>query len=429
MEKVIMNDEHQDVEQLFIGLMSGTSIDGLDGVLMSIKADEQGCLKFKTLATTSCDWTTEEKLLLNGLCQPHSAHDNVYSLGLGANVVATKEALAVKQLLAQSHYQAQDICAIGAHGQTICHQPQDAFSLQIDNGPLLANSTDIDAIVNFRAADIANGGQGAPLAQAFHQMVFASANKTRVVLNLGGIANITVLGAQGSLISAFDTGPANTLIDYICRTYLNISFDKDGNLARQGQVNHQALTKLLSHPYFTQPYPKSTGRELFNSNFISDYLSQYDLTNLTKANLCDILATLTELTAKTVIDAIAKVYQDHESTLCKDIEIVACGGGAFNSYLLERMALLAHEAKLNLTIAHCSDFGIDAKFLEAQAFAYFAYCTVHAHCLPLHNSTHASRPSILGCICPAPSGYYARSRISASACSGTSACACTSART
>lgn len=398
-----MSNNHHDLEQLFIGLMSGTSIDGLDGVLMSIRPDNNGSLLFKTLATTSIDWTQEEKFLLNGLCQSHSKQDNVYSLGLGANVVATKEAQAVKLLLAKAKLSAKDICAIGAHGQTICHQPQDSFSLQIDNGPLLANSCDIDAIVNFRAADIANGGQGAPLAQAFHQMVFASPDKTRVVLNLGGIANITVLGPKGTLITAFDTGPANTLIDYVCRNYLNINYDDNGLKARSGKINEQALSKMLAHEYFHKAYPKSTGRELFNKDFIEDYLNCHN-----EQNICDLLATLTELTSRSVINAIAQVYHDHQASLGNEIELVACGGGAFNSYLLERMSFWAQENKLNLSICSCSDFGIDAKFLEAQAFAYFAYCTVHGQCLPLNNSTHASRASILGCICPAPQGFYAR---------------------
>ena len=382
--------------KLFIGLMSGTSIDGLDGVLMSITAPDN----FKVLATTTVSWSDEERELLNGLCQTNSKFDSVYHLGQGSNIVAQGEAKAVFQLLKLSGLKSQDICAIGAHGQTICHHPEHSFSLQIDNGPLLANLTDIDAIVNFRAADIANGGQGAPLAQAFHQKLFVNHKSSRVILNLGGIANISVLDRQGALISAFDTGPANTLIDYICRTYFNCPFDHKGSLARTGKVDPQLLQAMLLEPYFAQSYPKSTGRELFNSDFLQRYVPEHML------HSPDLLATLTELTAQSVMDAIYLVYQQHSKQLGDSLEIVVCGGGAYNDYLLERMTALA---KLKVTIGSCDDFGIDAKFIEAQAFAYFAYCTVNAICLPLNNSTHARRPSILGCICPAPNGYYARS--------------------
>ena len=392
---------------LFIGLMSGTSIDGLDGVLMSIAPDVTGELKFKTLATTTVPWDKSEQELLNGLCKAGSKFDSVYHLGLGANVVATKEAQAVKDLLTQVKLQPKDICAIGAHGQTISHHPEVSFSLQIDNGPLLANLTDIDAIVNFRAADIANGGQGAPLAQAFHHKVFTNRQSSRVVLNLGGIANITVLDPKGTLISAFDTGPANTLIDYVCRSYLNCPYDHQGDFARKGTVKQNILDKMLSHEYFVKAYPKSTGRELFNADFLEHYLGTIDPHDTQE--LYSILATLTELTAISVIDAIALVYAHHQSQLGASLELVVCGGGAYNKYLLERMHTLAQERGLKLTIGSCLDFGIDAKFLEAQAFAYFAYCTVHALCLPLNNSTHAKRPSILGCICPAPHGAYQRS--------------------
>ena len=331
-------------------------------------------------------------------------------------------------------------------------------------GPLLANLTQIDAVVNFRAADIAVGGQGAPLTPFFHSIHFSSPEHLRLVLNLGGIANLTALDTKGNILAAFDTGPANTLIDYVCRTYLHQPYDADGKQARQGKVDTKALAQLLSHPYFKAPYPKSTGRELFNIDYIAPLLQELTplpaSTSATSSGtssassgtsttsdtspsamvsaINDVLATLTMFTASTVISAIAQVLDQHPSKVTPVSELILCGGGAYNGFLRECLAKLALKEGLNLKIITNDDLSaaaasqdtqaaehvvpdqqhqgknsvkhtsLEPKFLEAQAFADLAYRTVHAQCLDLHAVTNAQSPTILGCICPAPQGHYTR---------------------
>lgn len=409
----------------YIGLMSGTSIDGLDGVIMRISGAPQA-LQFETVAAGSHNWPLKLKETLHQLCLQNSEVDRLETIYRAANGVAEHEAILVKELLAQAKLEPEDIVAIGAHGQTIRHCPQLAFSAQIDNGPQLAHSTGIDAVVNFRAADIACGGQGAPLTQAFHQQVFAQEGRACLILNLGGIANLTALSKEGELLTAFDTGPANTLMDYVCRAFLHVGYDQDGSHARAGKVDTKALEQLLAHPYLQRDFPKSTGREDFNEATIDFMLHTTELSRpktssdstapaptttlapTAKQRLNDILATLCEYTARSVVDAIAKVVTKYSNKMSPERDLVLCGGGALNPFLRERLTALADEKGLNLTLRSCSDFGLDAKFLEAQAFAYFAYCTVNGICLKLGASTGAHSPALLGCICPAPHGHYVR---------------------
>lgn len=443
----------QTTPEYYIGLMSGTSIDGLDGVLMSITpqaqtkqespsvpsaassaASSSACtssptaapaaaldqfappLSLQIIATVSQDWPAELKATLHQLCQRGSDAERIEPLSLAANAVASYEAQVVQQLLEKSGLPASAIMAIGSHGQTIRHCPDQGFSVQIDNGPLLAARTGIDAIVNFRAADIACGGQGAPLAQAFHQKVFARKQRSCFVLNLGGIANVSAFGKDCQLLTAFDTGPANTLLDYVCRDYLKISYDAHGEHARAGKVNAAALAQLLEHPYLARPFPKSTGREDFNADTFDFMLSplaqqhQQAPEQLDLSTINDTLATLTEFTACTVIDAIEKIINTYASDMSPERDLFLCGGGASNDFLCERFNTLAAQRQLHLTMHNCEDFGVDAKYLEAQAFAYFAYCNVHGYCLNLGKSTGAQSSSILGCLCPAHDGYYVRSR-------------------
>lgn len=426
--------------EYYVGLMSGTSIDGLDGVIIAITPADtaQGALCFKTIATGTLDWPVELKNTLHQLCQQGSETERVEPMYAAANGVATYEAQLVKQLLAKAQLQASEITAIGAHGQTIRHCPQQGFSVQIDNGPLLAHSTGIDAVVNFRAADLACGGQGAPLTQAFHQKIFARQGRSCFVLNLGGIANVTALGKDGELLTAFDTGPANTLLDYVCRTYLGTTYDKDGACARAGSVDQKSLQSLMEHPYLKKDFPKSTGREDFNADTIAFMLQGLQPvtalpdgtvrtvhTTHTDSTACpapapatpitpdqqrlnNVLATLTEYTALSVTNALEQIIARYPDAMSAERDLVLCGGGALNPFLRERLQALAAERQLHLHLKTCSEFGVDAKFLEAQAFAYFAYCTIHGQCLNLGKSTGAQSPALLGCICPAPHGHYAR---------------------
>lgn len=417
--------------ELYIGLMSGTSIDGIDGVLIEISPDG----RLNTLAAESLPWPKTMKDLLNDLSTENSANDRIKSAGLAANAVATAGAAVCVLLMEKAKVNHTQIRAIGSHGQTIRHHPDLGFSMQLDNGPLLANLTDIDTIVNFRAADLANGGEGAPLTQAFHQSVLSSSQKTRFVLNLGGIANVTALAPLGKLLTAFDTGPANTLLDYVCRNYLNCPFDKDGAHAAAGKVDQAALDQLMRHQYLARPYPKSTGREEFNAQTIEFMLQGLEPVLCSNANkdgqagtptesnsetaeaqtspenmarINDILCTLTEFTVRSSLDCIAKIAQDFAEDMSPERELIVCGGGALNQYLLSRMQAYADELDLHLQVLPCTDLGLDPKYLEAQAFAFFAFCCAHAISLNLCSSTKAKRPSILGSICPAPLGFYAR---------------------
>ena len=423
--------------EYYIGLMSGTSIDGLDGVIIEISpaatADSaNSALCFKTVATGSLDWPVELKNTLHQLCQQGSEAERVEPMYAAANGVATYEAQLVTQLLTKAQLKASEITAIGSHGQTIRHCPQQSFSVQIDNGPLLAHSTGIDAVVNFRAADLACGGQGAPLTQAFHQKIFARQGRSCFVLNLGGIANVTALGKDGELLTAFDTGPANTLLDYVCRTYLGTTYDQDGAGAKAGSVDQAALKHLMEHPYLQKDFPKSTGREDFNADTIAFMMQGLQPVTARTAHtenntstacpapapanpnspnqqrLNNVLATLTEYTALSVTNALSQIITHYPEAMSAERDLVLCGGGALNPFLRERLQALAAERQLHLHLKTCDEFGVDAKFLEAQAFAYFAYCTIHGQCLNLGKSTGAQRPALLGCICPAPHGHYAR---------------------
>lgn len=438
--------------EYYIGLMSGTSIDGLDGVIIEISpaatADSaNSALCFKTVATGSLDWPLELKNTLHQLCQQGSEAERVEPMYAAANGVATYEAQLVTQLLTKAQLKASEITAIGSHGQTIRHCPQQSFSVQIDNGPLLAHRTGIDAVVNFRAADLACGGQGAPLTQAFHQKIFARQGISCFVLNLGGIANVTALGKDGELLTAFDTGPANTLLDYVCRTYLGTTYDQDGAGAKAGSVDQAALKHLMEHPYLQKDFPKSTGREDFNADTIAFMLQDLQpvtahtqstaptvhntSTACSTSSACaagsagsapapaspinsnlqrlhNVLATLTEYTALSVINALEQIVAHYHKAMSAERDLVLCGGGALNPFLRQRLQALAAERQLHLHLKTCDEFGVDAKFLEAQAFAYFAYCTIHGQCLNLGKSTGAQSPALLGCICPAPHGHYAR---------------------
>ena len=390
----------------YIGLMSGTSIDGLDGVLIAI--DSYNPLRFHTLTTASLPWEPEIKDTLHQLCLKNSSVDHTEELYAAANAVAQHEAKLCLQLCQQAALAPSFITAIGAHGQTVRHCPQQGFSVQIDNGPLLANLTGIDAVVNFRAADIALGGQGAPLTQLFHQQILAQEGQSCFVLNLGGIANVTALGRNRELLTAFDTGPANTLLDYVCRTYLECMYDLDGGYAQKGQIDTALLQRLLSHPYLQRDFPKSTGREDFNAELLQREVPLTPKQHLTLEQACTLLCTLTEYTVITVLDGIAAIKARYPQSISEHSDLILCGGGAENTFLRERMAQVAAERGLGLQVRTCTDFGVNTQFLEAQAFAYFAALTVQGQTFTgLCHSTGARADTILGCICPAPQGHYA----------------------
>lgn len=339
------------MQELYIGLMSGTSIDGVDAVLVDFKDQ-----KPQLIASHSEAFSEHLFKGLQRLCLPGS--DEINRLGRLDKTVGELFAKAVQGVLNKSGISADDIIAIGSHGQTIRHMPNldTSFTIQIGDPNTIAVKTGIDVIADFRRKDMALGGQGAPLVPAFHQQVFAKMNTPRIILNIGGIANITYLPANDSQqVVGFDTGPGNTLMDYWCQQRRNQAYDVDGQWARSGHSDPSLLHHMLSHSYFAMPYPKSTGREMFNHMWLEQQLADF---NHLKAE--DIQSTLLDLTCQSIANDVI--------TLSPSGELYVCGGGAFNSALMSRLVTLLP----SYTIASTEKLGVAPQWVEAIAFAWLA---------------------------------------------------------
>ena len=363
---------------LFIGLMSGTSMDGVDAVLAAFHGSQwQGAR-----AHAFVPYSGSLKAELLALQDSHA--DELHRSALLAQQLAKLNAQAVAAVLAQAHTDAAQIAAIGCHGQTIRHAPQHGYSLQLMDYALLAELSGITTVGDFRSRDLAAGGQGAPLTPAFHQAVFAHPQHSRVVRNLGGIANISVLPHSGAAFG-FDTGPANMLMDAWVQQHWQQPYDADGRLAAQGQVLPDLLQQLLAHAYFRQPYPKSTGRDLFSLAWLHHYLNRDEAP-------ADVLRTLLALTAHSVADAIAAAAPDAG-------DIYACGGGTANALLMQQLAdlLAEHHTRLHTTAA----LQLPPQQVEAAAFAWLAACWHHRTPVAVHHATGATGARILG------AGYWA----------------------
>jgi anhydro-N-acetylmuramic acid kinase len=289
---------------------------------------------------------------------------------------------AVNALLRESAVDPRDIKAIGNHGQTIRHRPDatPAFTLQIGDAATLANTCGIATVADFRSADIALGGQGAPLAPAFHQWAFARDDQPGFVVNIGGIANITVL-QPGTPVTGFDTGPGNTLLDAWCRQHRNMRFDADGCWANSGKVITKLLGAMLADPYFAKPAPKSTGREYFNGAWLAHSLAKTGV-----AEPADIQATLAELTAHTIASAI-KLHAASGS-------VWLCGGGALNADLLDRIRSNLPSFEVETT----ASLGIPPAWVEAAAFAWLARERLRDSAINIASVTGARASGILGSI-------------------------------
>lgn len=377
----------------FIGLMSGTSIDGIDAALCKISDT-----KFESVATHSILWDDKTNARLHSLCSTND--EEIERLAKTTRAVAQHEACLVNELLEIAKVSKDEVCAIGSHGQTIRHRPNYQFSLQLDNGPMLASLTGIDAIVNFRASDLANQGQGAPLTPIFHKLLLSSKDELRFVLNLGGISNITALN-NNQILCGFDCGPANTLLDLTTREISHSAYDKDAHLALCGTVQKDILEDLIDCAYLKKDFPKSTGREDFNRDTIAPYLYKCKSGEL---KVQDLLATLTEFTVYCVVLHIKRILARYN--LKSSGSLVLCGGGAFNPLIRKRLS--DEMLKIGFVTHLSSDFGVDESFIEAQAFAYFAYLFKARKAIDIKECTNAQRPSIMGCLCPAPDGFYAR---------------------
>lgn len=372
----------------YIGLMSGTSVDGVDGVLASVQDGTAGGLHLLASAYHPFDAGFRAEAM--ALQTP--GDNEIHREALLGNQLAHHYAACVTQLLAAAGVAPAQVRAIGAHGQTIRHRPQSGYTRQTSNPALLAELTGIDVIADFRSRDIAAGGQGAPLVPAFHQAMFAHPGHQRVVANLGGICNISILDGlhgQDSAVCGFDTGPGNMLMDAWIGRHQGLAYDRDGGWAMQGAVHAGLLAAMRSEPYFTQPLPKSTGRDLFDQAWLDAVLVPF-----AGITAVDVQATLAALTATTLADAIAR-HAPQATT------VYGCGGGTCNSYLMEQIAsalgALGHPAIVTTTAA----LGVSPGHVEALAFAWLAQRFVRRAGGNVPAVTGARGQRVLGALYPA----------------------------
>ena len=371
------------MSELYIGLMSGTSLDGVDGVLADFANKS-----VRILAHASTPFSPE---LSRELLALNSASDNeLHRSALAANALVHIYARVVAKLLAQSGTAKAAVMAMGAHGQTVRHRPQSfdgtGYSLQLNNPALLAELSGIDVVADFRSRDVAAGGQGAPLVPAFHQAVFARRGETVAALNIGGIANLTVLGPElADDVMGFDCGPGNALIDAWCLRHRGQAFDDNGAWAASGQVSPDLLAALLNEPYFALAAPKSTGRDLFNADWLATKLEGFQ--SLAPA---DVQASLTELTASTCAASLHRYGSGAKN-------LIVCGGGAFNGHLMRRLQSLLPEVQVDSSQLH----GLPPLQVEAAAFAWLARQAVLRQTASLEKVTGAKGARILGAIYPA----------------------------
>jgi len=350
---------------LYIGLMSGTSLDGVDVALCQI--DQSACRLIASLEYPLPKRLRDDILsTIDGVSSVARVGELDHRLGLlfanAANAMLQQESLA-----------ADDIVAIGSHGQTLWHAPSGdyPFSMQLGDPNLITAHTGIKVVADFRRKDIALGGQGAPFAPAFHQFLFADVAKSVAILNIGGMANITIIGET---LLGYDTGCGNVLMDAWIMKHQEKKYDRDGAWARSGSVDYTLLEEMLSDDYFSQPYPKSTGREKFNLKWLEYILQRYK-----SLSDVDIQRTLLELTAISISNEVLKFNRDI---------LLLCGGGAQNIFLVERLQTLM--PNLQILIAN------DADSLEAMAFAWLAYKRIHKEVVNLKDVTGARKDTLLG---------------------------------
>ncbi|OOG57963.1 anhydro-N-acetylmuramic acid kinase [Rhodanobacter sp. C03] len=369
-----------DASALYLGLISGTSADSIDAALVSF---DHGVPQLQASHTHPWPAALRERML--ALAQDEAPLD-LDAFGRLDVEIGRHFADAALYLLEGSGTSARAVRAIGSHGQTVRHRPtgDHPFTLQLGDPSVIAERCGIDVVADFRRADIAAGGQGAPLLPALHAMLLARPGHARVVLNLGGIANITVLDAAGGVLG-FDTGPANGLLDAWCQRHRGEPFDRDGQFAASGQVDRALLDALLADSYFALPPPKSTGREHFHLSWLAAHV------RLAALSPADVQATLLELTARSVAAAIAQ----HAATA---EDVLVCGGGTHNGRLMQRLSELLAPRRLCST----AEYGIDPDFLEATAFAWLARQRLLGLPGNLPAVTGARGPRVLGAIYSAP---------------------------
>jgi anhydro-N-acetylmuramic acid kinase len=374
---------------LYIGLMSGTSMDGIDAVLLQIEPAPSG-MQLRVAADR--EWPPALQQRLRRAAEDPE-HVGLAELAELDTLVGVQLAQAAEGLLRAAALPAGSVRAIGTHGQTLLHRPRGEapFTLQIGDPNIIAERLGIDVVGDFRRRDVAAGGEGAPLMPAFHAAAFGAPGRTRAVVNIGGIANVTLLGADGSVLG-FDTGPGNCLLDSWARRHLEQAYDARGNWAATGSVHAALLARLLQDPYFLLPPPKSTGRETFSDAWLERAL----------AGACpggapapaEVQATLSELTARSIAEGVRRAAGTEPS------EVLVCGGGAFNADLLNRLQRALPDAHL----ASTGHYGIAPEHVEAAGFAWLAH-----RCL---EGLAGNIPAVTGARHPVPLGGLYRGRLS-----------------
>ncbi|HFD12481.1 MAG TPA: anhydro-N-acetylmuramic acid kinase [Crenotrichaceae bacterium] len=361
----------------YIGLMSGTSLDGVDAALVRFSG-----IKPEIIGSYYYRFNPELRTRLKSLCYQSTAE--LLELGSLDTELGNIFAQCINTLLLKTNTNPNAVTAIGSHGQTIFHSPllKHPFSLQIGNPNQISKLTGIPVVTDFRRADIAVGGQGAPLVPAFHKAIFQTDQENRVILNIGGIANITVLPkTDTSPVIGFDTGPGNTLLDSWILKHKNKPFDENSCFGRAGNVCPDMLANMLKDQYFSQPAPKSTGQEHFSMQWLDTYIRDRQQPVIA----ADVQATLYELTATTIADAI-------HTTAPETHRILVCGGGIHNPMLMEKLTSKLPQYSIEST----ETLGINPDWVEAMAFAWLAYCFVQKIPGNLPSVTGALRPVVLG---------------------------------
>ncbi|MET3107716.1 anhydro-N-acetylmuramic acid kinase [Oxalobacteraceae bacterium GrIS 2.11] len=366
----------------YIGLMSGTSLDGVDGVLIEM-GDQEGHMQ--QLAASYVPFTSDIRASLFAL--QFSGFDEIHRVSQAANQIVLVYAECVLHLLKNTGLYPEKISAIGVHGQTVRHRPEFGYTIQINNPALLAELTNIDVIADFRSRDIAAGGQGAPLVPAFHRSVFGKSDETRVVANIGGISNISILRSDGAT-RGFDTGPGNVLMDAWMMQHKSQAFDTNGDWARHGQVNYALLDHLKDDPFFHKLPPKSTGRDLFHMDWLNNKLRLFR-----DVSPVNVQATLCAFTADTLVEAI----EDYASDVS---QVYICGGGAYNKTLIEAIHAGLNSRERAVSVESTEVLGISPNHVEALAFAWLAYRHIERIPGNLPEVTGAAGGRILGALYP-----------------------------
>ena len=368
--------------ELYIGLMSGTSLDGVDAVLV-----EFGGARTTVLGHCSAPFPAALKAEFLALNTPDA--NELHRAALAGNALSQLYADQVRALLQACNVSANQVRAIGAHGQTVRHRPQEfdgvGYTLQVNQPALLAELCGINVVADFRSRDVAAGGQGAPLVPPFHQAFFGRPGVAVAVLNIGGISNISVLPAGGADIIGYDCGPGNALMDAWCQKNTGQPFDESGHWAAQGSVNAALFVNLMAEPYFSKAPPKSTGRDLFNTAWLERLLAGH-----ADVEPVDVQSTLTEVTAKACADSLVASAPN-----CTNL--IVCGGGALNLELMRRL----QERLPGCSVESSEHHGLPPLQVEATAFAWLARQAIHRETASLQCVTGARGARILGAVYPA----------------------------